>query len=88
MPTRSDKRGVPLPVRHWQRKRRLPDAIVTEHLGPDSDHQGAARIADLGDPRFDGANVIPPSRAFLRGAGLNGGYWRAFIGQVFKPSSV
>ena len=33
-------------------------------------HLGAAKIADLGDPRFDFEKVIPQSLAFLRSAGI------------------
>jgi nitronate monooxygenase len=48
----------------------LPDAIVIEHPRLAGGHLGAARIADLNDPRFDFENVIPQSLAFLRSAGI------------------
>jgi nitronate monooxygenase len=72
MPILSDARGVQLLVRKWERKKRLPDAIVIEHPRLAGGHLGAARIADLGDPRFDFENVIPQTLEFLRGAGLEG----------------
>jgi nitronate monooxygenase len=71
VPILSDARGVQLLVRKWERKKRLPDAIVIEHPRLAGGHLGAAKIADLADPRFDFENVIPQSRAFLRSAGID-----------------
>jgi nitronate monooxygenase len=71
VPILSDARGVQLLVRKWERKKRLPDAIVIEHPRLAGGHLGAARISDLGDPRFDFENVIPQSLAFLRSAGID-----------------
>jgi nitronate monooxygenase len=71
VPILSDARGVQLLVRKWERKKRLPDAIVIEHPRLAGGHLGAARIADLADPRFDFENVIPQSLAFLRSAGID-----------------
>lgn len=70
VPILSDARGVQLIVKKWERKKRLPDAIVIEHPRLAGGHLGAARIADLGDTRFDFENVIPQSRAFLKSAGI------------------
>ncbi|MDE2564466.1 MAG: nitronate monooxygenase [Burkholderiales bacterium] len=70
LPILSDSRGVALLVRKWERKRRLPDAIVIEHPRWAGGHLGAARIADLRDPRFDFERVIPEVQAFLRSAGI------------------
>jgi nitronate monooxygenase len=70
VPILSDARGVQLLVRKWERKKRLPDAIVIEHPRLAGGHLGAAKIADLSDPRFDFENVIPQSLAFLRAAGV------------------
>ncbi len=70
VPILSDARGVQLIVKKWERKKRLPDAIVIEHPRLAGGHLGAARIADLNDPRFDFENVIPQSREFLRSAGI------------------
>jgi nitronate monooxygenase len=71
VPILSDARGVQLLVRKWERKRRLPDAIVIEHPRLAGGHLGAAKIADLADRRFDFENVIPQSLAFLRSAGID-----------------
>jgi nitronate monooxygenase len=70
IPILSDARGVQLIVKKWERKKRLPDAIVIEHPRLAGGHLGAARIADLHDPRFEFENVIPQSLAFLRSAGI------------------
>jgi len=70
VPVLSDARGVQLLVRKWERRKRLPDAIVIEHPRLAGGHLGAAKIADLADPRFDFENVIPQSLAFLKAAGI------------------
>lgn len=72
VPILSDARGIQLLVRKWERRKRAPDAIVVEHPRFAGGHLGAARVADLGDPRFDFENVIPQALAFLRAAGLEG----------------
>src|SRR5450631_767927 len=70
VPILSDARGVQLLVRKWERRGRLPDAIVIEHPRLAGGHLGAARIADLHDARFEFENVIPQALAFLRTAGI------------------
>lgn len=70
IPILSDARGVALLVKKWQRKGRIPDAIVIEHPRLAGGHLGAAKVADLNDPRFDFENVIPQSLDFLRQAGI------------------
>ena len=70
VPILSDARGVQLIVRKWERKKRLPDAIVIEHPRLAGGHLGAAKVADLGDARFEFDQVIPQSLAFLRSAGI------------------
>jgi nitronate monooxygenase len=72
VPILSDARGVQLLVRKWERKKRVPDAIVIEHPRLAGGHLGAARVADLADPRFDFENVIPQVLEFLRASGLEG----------------
>ncbi|MEK8049732.1 nitronate monooxygenase family protein [Ideonella sp. DXS22W] len=71
VPILSDSRGVALLVKKWERKKRLPDAIVIEHPRLAGGHLGAARIADLNDPRFDFERVIPESREFLAKMGVD-----------------
>ena len=70
IPILSDARGVQLVVRKWEKKGRLPDAIVIEHPRLAGGHLGAARVADLQDTRFDFENVIPQVRAFFQSAGI------------------
>jgi len=70
VPILSDARGVALIVKKWERKKRLPDAIVIEHPRLAGGHLGAARISDLNDPRFDFDRVLPESLDFLRKAGI------------------
>lgn len=70
VPILSDARGVQLIVRKWEKKGRLPDAIVVEHPRLAGGHLGAARVEDLGDRRFDFDVVIPEVLAFFRSAGI------------------
>ena len=70
VPILSDARGVQLVVRKWERKKRMPDAIVIEHPRLAGGHLGAAKVEDLNDPRFEFENVIPQALEFLRAAGL------------------
>lgn len=72
VPILSDARGVQLMVRKWEKKGRLPDAIVIEHPRLAGGHLGAAKVADLQDRRFDFDVVLPQALAFLRSAGLEG----------------
>jgi nitronate monooxygenase len=71
MPILSDSRGVALIVKKWERKKRLPDAIVIEHPRLAGGHLGAARIPDVNDPRFEFERVLPESIEFLRKAGID-----------------
>ena len=70
IPILSDARGIQLIVKKWERKGRLPAAIIIEHPRYAGGHLGATRLADVNDPRFDFENVIPAAKEFLRGAGI------------------
>ena len=72
IPVLSDARGVQLVVRKWEKKGRLPDAIVIEHPRLAGGHLGAAKIADLQDTRFDFDVVLPQVLAFFKTAGIEG----------------
>ncbi|WP_372657701.1 NAD(P)H-dependent flavin oxidoreductase [Hydrogenophaga sp.] len=72
IPILSDARGVQLIVRKWEKKGRLPSAIVIEHPRLAGGHLGAAKVADLNDPRFDFDVVLPQVQAFFKTAGLEG----------------
>ena len=70
IPILSDARGIQLVVKKWERKGRLPGAVVIEHPRYAGGHLGATRLVDINDPRFDFENVIPAAMAFLRTAGI------------------
>ena len=70
IPILSDARGVALVVKKWERKQRVPDAIVIEHPGWAGGHLGAAKLSDVNDLRFAFENVLPQTLEFLRSAGL------------------
>lgn len=72
IPILSDARGVQLVVRKWEKKGRLPDAIVIEHPRLAGGHLGAAKVGDLTDPRFDFDVVLPQVLAFFKSAGIEG----------------
>jgi nitronate monooxygenase len=61
---------VQLLVRKWEKKGRLPDAIVLEHPRLAGGHLGAAKIADLNDRRFDFEVCIPEVLEFFAKTGL------------------
>ena len=70
VPILSDARGVQLIVRKWERKQRMPAAIVIEHPAHAGGHLGATRLGDVHDGRFEFDVVLPAVQDFLRGAGL------------------
>lgn len=70
IPILSDARGVGVLLKKWSRKGRLPDAIVIEHPGRAGGHLGAASAAEVDDPRFEFATVIPGVHALLAGLGI------------------
>ncbi len=72
IPILSDARGIQLVVKKWERKHRLPDAIVIEHPGHAGGHLGASRLEEVTNPRFAFEQVLPETLAFLRSAGLEG----------------
>jgi nitronate monooxygenase len=70
IPILSDARGIQVLIRKWQRKGRLPDAIVIEHPRYAGGHLGAATIGDLNDERFNFERVIPETLAYFDSAGI------------------
>jgi nitronate monooxygenase len=70
VPILSDARGIAIVLKKWQRRQRLPDAIVIEHPKHAGGHLGAARIEDLGDPRFEFARVLEETFELFAGLGL------------------
>ena len=72
IPILSDARGVQLVVRKWEKRGRLPDAVVMEHPRLAGGHLGAAKVADLQDKRFDFDVAIPQVLEYFKSAGLEG----------------
>jgi nitronate monooxygenase len=72
IPILSDARGVQLVVRKWEKKGRLPSAIVIEHPKLAGGHLGASSIDDINDPRFNFEVAIPASLSFLKQQGWKG----------------
>ena len=72
MPILSDARGLQLIVKKWERKGRLPNAIILEHPRLAGGHLGANKIDDLNNPKYDFINSITESIEFLKSAGLEG----------------
>ena len=70
IPILSDARGVSILLKKWQRKQRLPDAIVIEHPRYAGGHLGAANETDVNDTRFDFEVVIPAVLEVFREMGI------------------
>ncbi len=70
IPILSDARGVQLLVRKWEKKGRLPDAIIIENPRLAGGHLGAAKVADLRDARFEFEVAIPQILDFFKASGL------------------
>jgi len=88
VPILSDARGIGLVLKKWERKGRLPDAIVIEHPKHAGGHLGAARISDLDDPRFDFERVLPEARALLRTMGAEANVPLIAAGGINSPGRV
>jgi nitronate monooxygenase len=70
VPILSDARGVQLLVRKWEKKGRLPDAIVIEHPRLAGGHLGAGKLSDINDRRFEFDVVLPEVLEFFRKSGF------------------
>jgi nitronate monooxygenase len=88
VPILSDARGVALILKKWERKGRLPDAIVIEHPKHAGGHLGAARIEDLQDPRFEFEAVLPAARKLLAAAGAEDRVPLIAAGGIDSPQRV
>ncbi len=88
IPILSDARGIGLVLKKWERKGRLPDAIVIEHPKHAGGHLGAARIEELADARFEFENVIPEARAALRALGAEDRVPLIAAGGINTPQRV
>ncbi len=72
IPILSDARGIQLIVKKWQKKGRLPSAIIIEHPRLAGGHLGASKMSDLDSARFEFETVIPEVLEFFRSAGFEG----------------
>jgi nitronate monooxygenase len=70
VPILSEARAIGLVLRKWLRKGRLPDAIVIEHPRYAGGHLGAAKIEEVGDARFDFAQVLPAAARLYAELGI------------------
>jgi nitronate monooxygenase len=70
IPILSDSRGIAIVLKKWMRKSRLPDAIVIEHPLYAGGHLGAAKLADLNDPRFDFPRVLEETFTVFKELGI------------------
>ncbi len=71
IPIVSEARAATLITRRWLRRERAPDAIVIEHPRFAGGHLGAARLDEVGDPRFEFERVLPGIRSALHELGLD-----------------
>ena len=71
IPILSDARGVQLMVRKWEKKGRLPNAVVIEHPRLAGGHLGASKVGDLKDRRFDFEVVVPAVLEFFEKSGIS-----------------
>lgn len=88
VPILSDARGVALILKKWQRKGRLPDAIVIEHPRLAGGHLGAASLDDLGAQRFEFETVLPEARRHLRALGAEDRVPLIAAGGIDSPQRV
>lgn len=70
IPILSEARAIGLVLRKWLRKGRLPDAIVIEHPRYAGGHLGAAKLGEVGDTRFDFAQVLPATERLFAELGI------------------
>ena len=88
VPILSDSRGIALVMKKWERKGRLPDAVLIEHPKHAGGHLGAAKVDDLNDPRFDFENVLPETRRLLRAMGVEERVPLIVAGGINSPERV
>jgi nitronate monooxygenase len=70
IPILSESRGIHLLLRKWEKKGRLPDAIVIENPRWAGGHLGASQISDVGDAKFDFEVVIPQTLEIFKQMGI------------------
>jgi nitronate monooxygenase len=73
IPILSEERGVRAILKKWQRKGRLPDAIVIEHPRYAGGHLGATRLNEVNDSRFEFPRVLTAVRDIFKQLGIVAG---------------
>lgn len=71
IPILSEIRGVRAVLKKWQRKGRLPDAIIIEHPRFAGGHLGATRVDEIDDQRYDFLGVIEQVQALMQQMGIS-----------------
>ena len=70
IPILSEIRGIRAVLRKWQRKGRLPDAIIIEHPRFAGGHLGATRLDEISNVRYDFLTVLKEARALFLQLGI------------------
>lgn len=70
VPILSDARGVQIVLKKWQKKGRLPAAVIIEHPAHAGGHLGASSVDDLNNDKFAFEKVIPETLEVLKSLGL------------------
>ena len=72
VPILSESRGINLVLKKWEKKGRLPDAIVIENPKWAGGHLGASNVGDLNNEKFNFDVVIPQTLELFRSMGVEG----------------
>ena len=72
IPILSEVRGISLLLKKWEKKGRLPDAIVIEHPRWAGGHVGASSVEDIHNPKFDFETVVPETLTLFKTLGIEG----------------
>jgi len=65
LPILSEIRGIRAVLKKWQRKGRLPDAIIIEHPRYAGGHLGATRINEIADTKYDFLTVLSQTHELM-----------------------
>lgn len=71
IPILSEIRGIRAVLKKWQRKGRLPDAIIIEHPRYAGGHLGATRTDEINDSRYDFLPIIEQVHALMEQLGID-----------------
>ena len=72
IPILSESRGINLLLKKWEKKGRLPDAIVIENPKWAGGHLGASSVGDLNNEKFSFDVVIPQTLDIFKSMGIEG----------------